>query len=169
MINTFRALVSLLGVLVLSATLHDAWIKSFKMSHQANNNTLDHSLIKILHCFSALKNGREILSTRASSSDLSCLHGIRFLSATWIILYHSNYHIDYSAAYNSFGPNREVFLNKLHELVFWLYYKKYHNHIRTVCSICTSGAFKHLQEEVWPLTPFSRWVDCSLVIPCSKN
>jgi hypothetical protein len=43
----------------------------------------------LLHCFSAKKNCRSLLSTEQDSKDsLPCLHGIRVLTVCWIVLMH---------------------------------------------------------------------------------
>ena len=44
---------------------------------------------KILLCFSLYTNGGKILSTEQPPGAITCLHGIRFLSMTWVILGHS--------------------------------------------------------------------------------
>lgn len=59
-------------------------------------------------CFSAIENGRKVLSTKAIPSDLSCLHGIRALSATWIILLHTYIIITVNQKNIKFGPDKNV-------------------------------------------------------------
>ena len=49
---------------------------------------LPETLQKILLAFSVWTNGRKLLDTSSSSETLSCLHGIRFLSMTWVLLGH---------------------------------------------------------------------------------
>lgn len=44
---------------------------------------------KILLCFSAIENGEKILNTKTSQDQLLSIHGIRFLSLTWVILGHT--------------------------------------------------------------------------------
>ena len=44
---------------------------------------------KILLCFSVYTNGGKILSTEQPPGAITCLHGIRFLSMTWVILGHT--------------------------------------------------------------------------------
>ena len=46
------------------------------------------TLQKILLAFSVWTNGRKLLDTSTSSDTLGCLHGIRFLSMTWVLLGH---------------------------------------------------------------------------------
>ncbi|XP_076437337.1 O-acyltransferase like protein-like [Babylonia areolata] len=43
---------------------------------------------KVLLSFSVLKNGRKVLACGQSPSDISCLHGIRVLSITWVVMGH---------------------------------------------------------------------------------
>ena len=45
--------------------------------------------VRILLCFSLYTNGRKIISTEQPPGAITCLHGIRFLSMTWVILGHS--------------------------------------------------------------------------------
>ncbi|KAF8796918.1 nose resistant to fluoxetine protein 6-like [Argiope bruennichi] len=42
-----------------------------------------------LNCFCIFTNGEKILNTSRAEGQLPCLHGIRFLSMTWIIVCHS--------------------------------------------------------------------------------
>ena len=39
--------------------------------------------------FSVLKNGSAILNCKQGQGDLGCVHGIRVLSITWVVLGHS--------------------------------------------------------------------------------
>ncbi|CAI9744334.1 resistant to fluoxetine 6-like [Octopus vulgaris] len=43
---------------------------------------------KLLLCFSVYHNGTKFLNTNQSEGTLSCVHGIRFLSMTWVLLGH---------------------------------------------------------------------------------
>lgn len=45
--------------------------------------------IRILHCFSALKNVKSFINTAPFSDDIQCLHGIRGLSFVFIIMFHT--------------------------------------------------------------------------------
>ncbi|KAL5012556.1 hypothetical protein ScPMuIL_011107 [Solemya velum] len=45
-------------------------------------------LEKILESFSVYSNGKQILSTNQSSATLRVVHGVRFISMTWVILGH---------------------------------------------------------------------------------
>lgn len=50
----------------------------------------DNAAVSVLHCFSALNNGRKVLSLKSAGSDnLSSLHGIRFFSTCWVVLGHT--------------------------------------------------------------------------------
>ena len=44
---------------------------------------------QLLLSFSVLRNGRKVLNCDKNSADISCLHGIRVLSITWVVLGHS--------------------------------------------------------------------------------
>ncbi|KAK7095323.1 nose resistant to fluoxetine protein 6-like isoform X2 [Littorina saxatilis] len=44
---------------------------------------------KIFLAFSVYTNGSKLLSTKQTSSSLTCIHGIRFLSMTWVVLGHA--------------------------------------------------------------------------------
>ncbi len=46
-------------------------------------------LSKIVTCFSAMTNGRKLLTVSNDKQDLTPLHGIRFLSMAWIMLGHT--------------------------------------------------------------------------------
>jgi hypothetical protein len=46
-------------------------------------------LKRILMCFSVFENGEKILNTDVSDGQLLSVHGVRFLSLTWVILGHS--------------------------------------------------------------------------------
>ena len=77
---------SLLGLLILAATL------------------LDRKDRPLLSCFSAIGNIRRIFSS-SDGQDLCCLNGVRVLSTTWIVLYHS-YH--YAVTMVPLGYNRRA-------------------------------------------------------------
>ncbi|KAF6032486.1 hypothetical protein EB796_009205 [Bugula neritina] len=47
------------------------------------------ALGEFLMCFSLYTNGYKLLSTKQPPGSLKCLHGIRFLSLTWVILGHT--------------------------------------------------------------------------------
>ena len=49
------------------------------------------SLVTVIRAFSIIRNLKKIFCVADSSEELSCLHGIRFLSMTWIILGHTFY------------------------------------------------------------------------------
>lgn len=42
-----------------------------------------------LTCFCVFTNGAKLLNTNTSEGELLCVHGIRFLSMSWVILGHS--------------------------------------------------------------------------------
>ena len=78
---------SLFGLFVASATIHEAWRMYFDVGFDAQTDGL---AVSALHCFSALANGRQIFSTKVSSTDnLASIHGLRFLSTCWLVVEHS--------------------------------------------------------------------------------
>jgi hypothetical protein len=44
---------------------------------------------KALLSFSWIANGKKILSTKEVKGSLGCLHGIRFISMSWVVLGHT--------------------------------------------------------------------------------
>ncbi|XP_057365085.1 nose resistant to fluoxetine protein 6-like [Daphnia carinata] len=85
---TVIVVLSLLGLLVVIATAHDAWRMVLDKPFDSKK---DGHVISVLHCFSALTNGRRLLSmkSKASPSNLACVHGIRVLSTCWVVIGHS--------------------------------------------------------------------------------
>ncbi|XP_060083287.1 O-acyltransferase like protein-like [Ylistrum balloti] len=49
-------------------------------------------LIKVIKAFALQINIPKILAGKTSSKSISCLHGIRFITITWVILVHSYFH-----------------------------------------------------------------------------
>jgi len=74
-----------LAALVLTATAHEAIRFYMRNPIDEKNSSLS---VKTLHCFSALNNGRKILSTKTIPGSFTCLHGIRVLSTTWVVMGH---------------------------------------------------------------------------------
>jgi hypothetical protein len=74
------------------ATVHEAWRMYRGSDFDAKQ---DGKLLRALHCFSVLHNGRKILSMKrtASSSDdhFGCIPGIRFFSTCWVVLGNTAY------------------------------------------------------------------------------
>ncbi len=69
---------SLLGLVILLATSHELWLEYYERPIQPQKVGL---VLKSLHCFSMLSNGRKLLSTKSGAVDnLACLNGIRVLS-----------------------------------------------------------------------------------------
>ncbi|XP_066275162.1 nose resistant to fluoxetine protein 6-like [Branchiostoma lanceolatum] len=44
---------------------------------------------RVLRCFSVYTNVRKLLNTKQAPGSIKCLHGIRFISMTWVILGHT--------------------------------------------------------------------------------
>ena len=53
-------------------------------------------LMKVLLCFSLLRNTRAIISTQAPQGAIESINGIRVISMWWIILGHMGYRLRYS-------------------------------------------------------------------------
>lgn len=49
----------------------------------------DGLFLRALHCFSAINNGRKLLSTKTGAGNLGCLNGIRVMSTFWVVMGHS--------------------------------------------------------------------------------
>ena len=89
---------SLLGLVIILATSHELWLEYYERPAQQKKTGLT---MKSLHCFSMLTNGRKLLSTKSVAVDnLSCLNGIRVLSTTWIVLYHTYFQAIINEMYN---------------------------------------------------------------------
>ena len=109
---------------------------------QQPNDSKDEGLaLRVLHCFSLVSNGRKLLSTKTASSNnnLGCLHGIRFLSATWVVMGHTWYQATFQPTYS-----RSVLLKVK---ITNLYFVKFA--INLVSDrMATSGQCKELQVEL---------------------
>lgn len=95
-----RIILGTIGVLVVLATLQESvriW------NHRPIDQENDGLTVRILHCFSALNNGRKVFSTKVFADNFGCIHGIRVLSTTWVLLGH----LFQSAALP--GPNQFLF------------------------------------------------------------
>ncbi|XP_037077460.1 nose resistant to fluoxetine protein 6-like [Pollicipes pollicipes] len=92
-------ILSLTGLLMLVGTTVDiVAIKAAQDSEAlwarvniALQRTLPALLRRVFLAFSVYTNGRKLLDTSSTRDTLSCLHGIRFLSNTWVILGHTYY------------------------------------------------------------------------------
>jgi hypothetical protein len=74
----------------MSATIHEAWRMYCGTGFDAKT---DGQAFNALHCFSALSNGRKILSMKVTSSssgdNFGCIHGIRLFSTVWVVVGHT--------------------------------------------------------------------------------
>ncbi|GFU40128.1 nose resistant to fluoxetine protein 6, partial [Nephila pilipes] len=77
-----KSVFCLLGFLVLLGT----WIETRSPPENIHSKNLLH---KIILSFSMISNFKQLVSTKTSKDNLSSLHGIRFLSLTWMVLCHS--------------------------------------------------------------------------------
>lgn len=78
---------SVLGLLIITATLQET-VRQYLLGRPIDAKT-DALAVRVIHCFSVLSNGRKLLSTKSSAESFSCLHGIRVLSTTWVIMAHT--------------------------------------------------------------------------------
>jgi len=84
------------GILMVLGTFIDVIKDQAKLPDASVSITVDKAfrgrmsvtLQKTLIAFSVWTNGRKILDTSTSGDTLGCLHGLRFLSMTWVILGH---------------------------------------------------------------------------------
>lgn len=67
-------------------------------------------VLKVLVAFSVYTNGSKLLSTRQQAGSLNCVHGIRFLSMTWVVLGHG-FLFSMSVGENV-GPYMQEFLKR---------------------------------------------------------
>ncbi len=81
-----------IGLLILISTFHEFWMRTLLGPCQNIQKKLDDQNvlhIRVLHCFSALRNVKHLIATDSSSDDIQCLHGIRALSFFSIIMFHT--------------------------------------------------------------------------------
>ncbi|XP_015923839.2 nose resistant to fluoxetine protein 6 [Parasteatoda tepidariorum] len=71
-----------MGLLVLSATACE-WVLA------RNDIKNSNSWMRIFLCFSLTTNAKHLFSTKTSNQSLKCLHGIKFLSITLVVMVHS--------------------------------------------------------------------------------
>ena len=77
-----------IGLVVVAATIHE--LVRIGAGQPVDDDNKDPLAVRTLHCFSALSNMRAVLSTdRSCSGEMSCLHGIRFLTAIWVVVSHT--------------------------------------------------------------------------------
>ncbi|XP_042231022.1 nose resistant to fluoxetine protein 6-like isoform X2 [Homarus americanus] len=77
-------LFSIMGVVLLAATVLDLWTSS------PNRTPLKEGRLRYLLVFSVTHNLQKLflLETHPSPHVISCLHGVRFLSITWVVMGH---------------------------------------------------------------------------------
>ena len=76
----------LIGLLVVAATIQEC-VRIYV--DRPVDGKKDSLAVRTLHCFSALNNSRAILSTAQSPEEITCLNGIRFITAIWLVFGHS--------------------------------------------------------------------------------
>jgi len=95
----YSVTLSVLGLVILTATLRDVWFSYYQS--QPDQPRKIGLAVRALQCFSMLTNGKKLLSTKSGAVDnLACLNGIRVLSTTWIVLYHTYYQAIINPMYN---------------------------------------------------------------------
>ena len=96
-----RVLLSVIGFLIIVATIHD-WVQTyFKVPTPAKSGSRSGRAVEALHCFSALSNGRKLLApTAATSQNFACLNGIRVISTTWVVMGHTYYALSFARVTN---------------------------------------------------------------------
>lgn len=79
----------ILAVLILLGTLTDILLNLI-MFGEAKSKQNDGFWTKVFCSFSLYSNWKAVMSTHAGGQDtLTCLHGMRFISMTWVVLGHS--------------------------------------------------------------------------------
>lgn len=81
----FRSLMIVLAILATAGTLVDLATRHNYIS----SNFQQTKIASVLFAFSLISNGKKFFNTSTSPNDVSCLHGIRFLSASWVVLGHT--------------------------------------------------------------------------------
>ncbi|KAG1681479.1 Nose resistant to fluoxetine protein 6 [Nymphon striatum] len=121
---------------------------------------------KILLCFSAYTNGEKLLNTGTNEKSIGCIHGIRFISMSWVILGHTYYFglaltanplslvkLEDSFTFQAIitgGPfSVDTFFLLSGALVAYLFF----NHHAVVGSIKNIGWIKFYVHRIWRLTP----------------
>ena len=72
-----RVTLSLLGFLALAASCHEAWRLCTHRPIDTKREVDSPVLVRYLHCFSVITNGKKLLSTKAPAGNLGCLNGLR--------------------------------------------------------------------------------------------
>lgn len=85
-------ILSCLATLCAIGTLMDAICRCRKSN--PTDTQADGMLLRIPKAFSLLTNTEKLFCAAGGGGSLSCFHGIRFLSATWIVLGHTYFYTD---------------------------------------------------------------------------
>lgn len=78
-----RTIISVITFVSLLAGIVDYW-----QNHEVENPPQRGLAYQYFMAFSVYTNTKRWLSTRRSSDDMGCIHGIRFLSTCWVLLGH---------------------------------------------------------------------------------
>ena len=76
----------LIAILVAAATIQEC-VRTY-LCCPLGDCKKEYFVVRSLHCFSALNNSRKLLNTNQSPNGISCLSGIRFLTAFWTTFSH---------------------------------------------------------------------------------
>lgn len=87
-------------VIIIFGTLYDLFIAQNEPSGDAEQ----HPFIKFILAYSVYRNGSEILVSKRKAGEINPLHGVRFLSMSWIILGHTYYYIGSSLTTDNLIP-----------------------------------------------------------------
>ena len=102
-IYLYSTTLSILGFVIICATIDELW-SSYQVPQPAAQPQKVGLAPKALRCFSMVSNGKKLLSTKSVAvENLACLNGIRVLSTTWIVLYHTYYQAIINPMYNPYG------------------------------------------------------------------
>ncbi|XP_022257188.1 nose resistant to fluoxetine protein 6-like [Limulus polyphemus] len=95
-------LFSVLLALLVLGTLLDILFYLQRRRTRANDaiSASKGKISQFLLCFSAYTNGQKILNTKTNSDTMGALHGIRFLSMTWVLIGHTYAFINFQSAEN---------------------------------------------------------------------
>ncbi|KFM57567.1 Nose resistant to fluoxetine protein 6, partial [Stegodyphus mimosarum] len=66
-----------------------------ELYHYYAQKKIESTLLQLLACFSLISNFKKLVNTKTSAGSMSCLHGLRFLSITWIILGHTYLNVNF--------------------------------------------------------------------------
>ncbi len=99
----FRVGICFIGLLILISTLRESWMRTVLGPRQNTQKVLNDQNVlhtRVLHCFSAIRNAKYLISTDTFADDIHCLHGIRVLTFFLTIMVHLKIEIFLQPQYN---------------------------------------------------------------------